>query len=411
MNYKLEKYFEGQKEKTKELLSKLVSFESTYGNERLIQDYIYESFIKRGLDISKMHISDEIKKSPDYTQTGENLSYEGRFNLFGKIKGSSEAKTMILNVHTDVVPASSNWGEAFLGTAEEYVVKGRGACDDKGGVAAIMIAVEALKQLGIKLKGNIEYQFVIEEEVGGNGTLAMIENGHTADCAIVMEPTDLYQCPAGRGAVWFEISINGKSVHMAEINEGISAIDNAIEVIEIIKRYEKEMVRKYGDHPLFRWHKRPSQINIGMIKAGEIPSMVPGYAVLEGGIGFLPNRRMEDVKHEFKEYIMKNTNIWLKDNIAISFNRLNNEAYEEVLELDCIRTMKECLIKNKLDGSARGFIASCDARLFHHLGKIPCIVFGPGSIKNAHSRYEKCSIEDIIKAARVLTEYMIRWCG
>ena len=160
MNYKLEKYFEGQKEKTKELLSKLVSFESTYGNERLIQDYIYESFIKRGLDISKMHISDEIKKSPDYTQTGENLSYEGRFNLFGKIKGSSEAKTMILNVHTDVVPASSNWGEAFLGTAEEYVVKGRGACDDKGGVAAIMIAVEALKQLGIKLKGNIEYQFV-----------------------------------------------------------------------------------------------------------------------------------------------------------------------------------------------------------------------------------------------------------
>ena len=139
--------------------------------------------------------------------------------------------------------------------------------------------------------------------------------------------------------------------------------------------------------------------------------MVPGAAVLEGGIGFLPNRRMKDLKCEFKEYILRNVNSWLRDNITISFNKLNNESYEENLELDCIQTMKDCLINNRLEGRARGFIASCDARLFHHVGKMPCIVFGPGSIKNAHSRHEYCSAEDVVKAARVLTEYMIRWCG
>ena len=407
---KLRYFIEGKKNETAKLLSGLVSYNSTYGNEGEIQGFLYEHLLSKGIDARKEYITDKIRKSPYYTQVSNENTQEKRYNLWGKI-GRSSGRSLILNAHTDIVPSNNGSNSYCRSEIENDIVKGRGACDDKGGVAAIILALESLNHFGVDLKGSVEYQFVIDEETGGNGTLAMIENGHAADCVIVGEPTELYLCPACRGAFWFEIVVKGRSVHMAEIDSGISAIDNAIEVIDILKGFEKVMVEKYGDHHLFRWHNRPSQVNIGMIRSGQIPSMVPDSAVIEGGVGFLPNCKMHDLMREFEDYIRQNVNAWLKDKISISFNKLKNEAYEEDVDLECVKTMGRCMEGNGLNGQPRGFIASCDARLFHHAGNMPCIVFGPGSIKDAHSEHERCSVADIIKAAEVLSSFIIEWCS
>ena len=410
LKQQIENYLISKKQDALILLSEMVSFNSVYGNECGIQEYLYDYCIKKELDIHKDYMSERLKESPYYTKTKEEILHRDRYNLIGSIKGNGTGKSLILNAHTDVVPATAEWPNAFLGEIKDNIVIGRGACDDKGGVLSIILAVEALKYFGVKLDGDVDYQFVIEEEVGGNGSLSLIEKGYRSNCAIVIEPTELYQCPAGRGAFWFEILVPGKSVHMAEINSGISAIDNAIEVIGILKEYEKKMVKEYGDHFLFRWHERPSQINVGILNSGDIPPMVPESAVIEGGVGFLPTRKMKDVMEEMSDYISRNINEWMRDKIVINYNKLQNEAYEEDISEECIKIMKNCLIDQQLNGEPRGFIASCDARLFHYAGKMPCITFGPGSIKDAHSSHESCNVDDIIKAACVITDFVLNWC-
>jgi acetylornithine deacetylase len=402
----------GKNEEVKLLLSSLIGFESTYGNEKEVQDYLFGYCMEKDIQISRHIISDDLKSDPCYSNSQNDVSFEGRYNLFGKIKGSGGGRSVIINAHTDVVPAPGSWEKAFAGEIHGDTVKGRGACDDKGGIVSILMAIDAVNHSKMKLSGDVEYQFVIDEEVGGNGTLSLIEGGHQADCAVVVEPTGLDMYIAGRGCVWFKITVPGKSVHMAEINQGISAIEHSIEIMNLLKSFEKEFVRKHGSHELFKWHERPSQLNVGMICGGEIPSMVPEKVIIEGGLGFLPNTNLKSVTEELKEFLYDNIHDeWLKARLKIEFNRLRNESFEEDAKCECIESMRGVLAMHGLDHQPKGFIASCDARLFHHHAKMPCMTFGPGNVRHAHSTEEECSAEEILTAAQVIADFIVAWCG
>jgi len=226
-----------------------------------------------------------------------------------------------------------------------------------------------------------------------------------------MESSQLNIHPANRGAIWFRIEIEGLPRHMGRKHEGISAIDLSYKVIQALYKYEDKIVADSANYPGFERYDRPVQVNIGMLHSGEWPSMVAASAVIEGGVGFLPNRSMEQVKREVKEAIESIDDKWLREHYKLSFPRLHNDSYETNYSHPAVVAMEKACREAGLSSEVFGWNVSCDARLYAKLGKMPTFVFGAGSIIDAHAKNEKVVFADIVKAAEAAVRFIIEWCG
>lgn len=410
MEDRIAAYLESQRGEVEKVLTQLCRFPSTYGNEREVQEYLFDYCRDIGLDIERQFIPQELKDDPHYTAHVDDLPYgRDRYNLVGARRGVGDGMSIVLNSHVDVVPAEAAWADAFNATCRDGVIVGRGACDAKGNVVTIILAMRTLDALDISLEGDVLYQFVIDEEIGGNGALAAIRLGHVADAALVLEPTGLRAHPANKGALWFRVDVEGRSVHMGRIGDGVSALEHAVEVMDIFRQYEGHLIDRYGDHPLFVGVERPIQMNFGIMRSGDFPSTVPGYAVLEGGVGFLPNKPIHEVMADLKGWIEERGSPWLREHFAISHQRLHNDAYAEDINDPFVQATAAALRASGLDDELKGWIASCDARLFHHVAGIPSVTFGAGSMTYAHSSEEQITSDEILKGASAIINLLMDW--
>ena len=160
----------------------------------------------------------------------------------GVWKGSGNGRSIILNGHIDVVPEGNlnDWEhDPYSGVVRDGRLYGRGSTDMKGGTVSLLLAMEAIKMSGIKLKGDVIFQSVIEEESGGAGTLAAVLRGYRADGAIIPEPSSMKIFPKQQGSIWYRITVKGKSAHGGTRYEGVSAIEKMNIVIN-----ELQIVRK-----------------------------------------------------------------------------------------------------------------------------------------------------------------------
>ncbi|MCD6308984.1 MAG: M20/M25/M40 family metallo-hydrolase, partial [Candidatus Latescibacteria bacterium] len=240
----------------------------------------------------------------------------------------------------------------------------------------------------------------------------LLNGGYTADAALVAECNDNIINPANRGALWFQLTTTGKATHMGEIDNGVSAIEKANEAIAILTEYEHYLIDNFMDHHYFRnLEHRPIQLCIGMIRSGEWPSMVPDKCEVEGGIGFLPNRDIDDIKAEMKQWILDRGDDWLREHFDIRYEKLHNAAYEIPPDhplVDCLSGVaKDAGISDEI----RGWTVSCDARLFTRVADMPVITLGPGSLVHAHSTTEQVKISEMIKTAKVYAFTAMDWCG
>ncbi|MBU7004396.1 MAG: M20/M25/M40 family metallo-hydrolase, partial [Theionarchaea archaeon] len=265
-----------------EFLLGLVGIPSVYGHEGEAQTYIRKSFEKMGTRAREVPIGEDLRKDPEYTHSEDTVPYDGRPNLVIEEGGEGFGNSLILNTHSDVVPAGS-WEDGFNPKVEDGMLAGRGAVDCKGHVGAVFLLFELLEEFGVELSGKLYAQVVIEEEIGGNGSLSLIRQGYIADGVVVLEGTDLTVCPANRGALWFKATVRGRPVHMAKKYEGVSAIDKSIDFIRLLYDYEGRLAEGSSGQPLFSEYAHPVQVNIGRMNAGDWPATVPGTSVLEGG--------------------------------------------------------------------------------------------------------------------------------
>ena len=402
---------DGMKEHAAELLTDLIRFPSVCGDEMDAVNYLKEKLESTGFNPNIIPMDTSIRNHPEYTYYTNEPTWEDRGNLVTDYGGKGDGKSLILNAHLDVVPAEE-WKDGFVPKREGDVITGRGACDDKGGVVSGYLALRALKECGITTSGRLSLHSVIDEETGGNGTLSLLHGGYTADAAIVGECTDNVICPANRGALWFQLTTTGISTHMGEIDNGVSAIETAQNAIGILKEYEKYMIENFMDHPYFNDLKhRPIQLCIGMIKSGEWPSMVPDSCQVEGGMGFLPNKDIDDVKKEMRQWILDKGDDWLKNNFNIEYNKLHNAAYEIPPDHPIVQTVRNAAPAAGISDHITGWPVSCDARLFPRVADMPVICVGPGKLKHAHSRIEQVLLSDILKTAKLYAFTSMDWCG
>jgi acetylornithine deacetylase len=392
-----------------QLLASLIAFPSVQGEEKGVQEFLLSAFRGRGLAAQPVAIDESIVLDADYTSCDRPIGYRDRYNVIVERDGGFAGRSLILNAHSDVVPARE-WSDAFRPTIAAGRVVGRGACDDKGQIAVLYLVLRALDSLGVELGGRLLTECVIEEEVGGNGSLALIRQGYTADGAVVLEPTELRIHPANRGVLWFRVTAEGRPVHMGRIYDGISAIDMSMDLIRALREYERELIEDSRTHPLFRMHRQPVQLNIGTMQAGDWPATVPARAVFEGGVGFLPNKRLSDIKRDLAGIVGRQGE-WLRTHTKLEFPKLHNEAFETPVDHPLVRAIQAACKGESLSAELSGWIVSCDARLFNRVGGMPTVVFGAGSLVHAHANDEQVEIRDLLTAAKALAALVVDWCG
>ena len=270
-------------------------------------------------EVTRVPLSNAIKDDEDYSDPVAGIEYDGRCNLRLRVPGTGGGKTLLFNTHLDVVPASEGQIRPFDPEPVDGVVRGRGACDAKGQVATIWALLATLKREGVRLKGDVVVHLVVEEEVGGNGTLKMARIGEQADGCIVMEPTDLRVLTSVRGAVWFRVKLTGRPGHSGSAGVTISALKMAVKTMEILERYHDRLLDASRGFPLFDPYPNPMPITFGKLHAGNWPAAAPAEAVIEGVLGLLPNKTRFEVMAEMRQAITDEADEWLREHFELEF--------------------------------------------------------------------------------------------
>ena len=412
----IENYIDRHADDAISLLQKLVQQPSVQGNEKGVQEIVIKKLNELQLEVDIWDPSYEELSTSEYFVPSRN-SYEGSPNVVGVLRGAGGGKSIILNGHIDVVPEGdrTKWRhDPFSGVIEEGKMFGRGTTDMKGGNVALLLALEATIKSGLKLKGDVIFHSVIEEESGGVGTLATLLRKYRADAAIIPEPTNMKLFIKQQGSMWFRVTIEGLSAHGGTRYEGVSAIEQAWKIHQGILALEKKRNAAITD-PLYSHIPIPLPINVGKIQGGSWPSSVPDVVTLEGRIGVGPHEIMQDVRNELINHIAEvcSNDDWLKNHPAkVEFfggqwvpNAVENtHPFAQLIQENFEKLYQR---KIKIEASPWG----TDGGLLGKVGGIPTLIIGPGETKMAHYPNEFIEIKEVIQAAKLFALMLTTWCG
>jgi acetylornithine deacetylase len=414
-HHTIETYIDHHKDDAISFLQRLVQQPSLQGNETDVQDVVIEKLKQLNLEIDRWDpVHAELALHPYFVESRK--SYENSPNVVGVLKGSGGGKSIILNGHIDVVPEGdlSKWEHVpFSGRIENGKMFGRGTTDMKGGNVALLLALEAIINSGIRLKGDVIFESVIEEESGGVGTLATILRGYKADAAIIPEPTNMKLFIKQQGSMWFRVTIEGRSAHGGTRYEGVSAIEQAWKVFDAIMELEKKRNVALTD-PLYKTIPIPLPINIGKIQGGSWPSSVPDLVTLEGRIGVGPEEDMKDVKRQLKDCLdaVPANDVWLRDHpVRLEFfggQWVPNAVEDSHPFVSVLKENYNAVYKKAVAVEASPW--GTDGGLLGKVGNIPTLVIGPGETRMAHYPNEFIELAEVIKAAKLFALTIIQWC-
>lgn len=397
-------------------LREMVRQPSVLGNEKGVQGLIFERLSEMGLTPEMWDLDLDLLRT--HRAFGElDIGYEDRPNVTAIWPATqSGGRGVIFNGHIDVVSPEplANWAYGpWDATVEADWLYGRGAGDMKAGIAAMLLAVEAVRASGVQLKGDVVLETVIEEECTGNGTLACGLRGLRADAAIIPEPHGLQASLATVGVIWFRVHTRGAASHVLAADSAVNAIEEMYKVITALRELETELNTGHR-HPLYRDLPHPINLNIGIIRAGDWPSTVPSACTMECRLSCLPGVTVDETQALVRETITAaaRADPWLRENPPeVEF--FGFRAVPSVVdpESDAMRTLASC--HESVVGGGLEFhpgTATTDQRFFLDYWETPATSYGP-TAENIHAGNERVLIPSIAEVARVLALYLLRWCG
>ena len=410
---KVSTYIDSHQQEAVDLLSRLVQQPSIQGNEQGVQAIVIEKLKTLGLEVDVWDPEYSVLAQHPYFVPSRN-TYAGSPNVVGTWRGTGGGKSIILNGHIDVVPEGdrTKWAhDPFSGLLENGKLYGRGTTDMKGGNVSLLLALESIVRSGIRLRGDVIFQSVVEEESGGVGTLATLVRGYTADAAVIPEPTNMKLFIKQQGSMWFRMTVEGRSAHGGTRYEGVSAIEKAIMAHQAVLKLEVKRNARITD-PLYK--SIPIPINMGKIQGGTWPSSVADVVTIEGRIGVAPEEEMAAVKFELKECLEElcAQDPWLKEHpITLEFfgaQWVPNRLDEHHPFAAAMKTSYEnvCGKPVTLEASPWG----TDGGLLGKVGGIPTLIIGPGETRMAHYPNEFIEVSEMIRAVRVFAHLLLDWC-
>jgi acetylornithine deacetylase len=413
---KLLEKIDQSRDKAVAFLRDMVVIPSVTGDEAQIQTFLSKYMTKIGLDVDMWETDwEELKKHPGYRPVDR--GYEGRPNIVAIGKGAGGGRSLLLNGHTDVIPVGGGEGwsdNPWSATIKNGRMYGRGTADMKSGVASHIMAVECLKGAGMKPKGDVYINVVIDEEVSGHGTLDTVIRGYKADAGISGETSDLAVQPACIGRIWFEIEIHGKPAGIQKRYEGISGIELGNKIVKAVADLEAKRVATIT-HPLYPNALDTLPCIIGSFSAGNYPSAFPANCLLKGSIGTVPGEDHEGVKQSLVDQIARAAaeDPWMK----LHPPKVRFVGYDaQASEIPRDHAIVETVCKNYKEITGRdpqisGRQGAADTRFLNLYANTPTVIFGPGSTAVMHADDEYVSIDDYMTSIKVMALSICDWCG
>ena len=418
------------------LLRELIAIPSLDGGESPAQRRVAAWMREAGLETDEWPIDlEELSRHPDWCHEVDRDEALGVVGWYGEpaagrgAAGNGAGRDLLLNGHIDVVPVGDEaawttppWDPAI----RDGRVYGRGAVDMKGGLVCALFALRAVRDAGVELRGRLSVASVVGEEDGGTGTLATILRGHSADGAVVVEPTRLHVVPAQAGSLLFRLTVHGRSAHGCVREEGVSAVEKFVPLFSVLRRLEAErcgvkeprsgaIVAGDPHAPLFAGYRLPWPIEIGTVSAGDWASSVPDTLVAEGRFGVAVGENVAAARRAFEDAIAcaAAADPWLSEHppdVEWWGGRFDPAVTDTA---DPIITAVTGAAAD-VTGSApplEGVTYGADMRLLVNVGRIPTVLFGPGDVRVAHMPDEYVPVDDLMLAAETLVVAAMRFCG
>ncbi|SMC84111.1 ArgE/DapE family deacylase [Lentzea albidocapillata] len=335
------------------------------------------------------------------------------WGLVGNTRSHGDGPTLILQGHVDVVPPGdlTQWqGDPFRPRVEGDVVHGRGACDMKAGVVAILAALAAIRAASATPRGQVSVHFVVSEEDGGLGAFGTLQRGHTGDACIITEPTGGALIIANGGALTFRIEVPGQATHGSTRYAGVSAIDAYLPIHAALARLEAR--RNAGADPLMSAYPVAYPLSVGTLQAGDWASSVPDLLVAEGRLGVALGEEPAQARAELEACVAEAcaSDPWLRAHPAVvtwpggQFASGRLPAGHPLADLvgdahaDVTRRARPV---------EQGAPYGSDLRLYAGAG-IPTLQYGPGDVRLAHGPQEQVSVSEVVTVTQALVLATLR---
>jgi len=341
-----------------------------------------------------------------------------RINVVARREGKSPGPCVHFNGHLDVVQTGAGWTvDPFGGEVRDGKVYGRGACDMKGGIAAAVVAVEALLDSGLPLPGALEISGTVDEESGGYGGVAYLaERGWFSkprvDHVIIPEPLNVDRvCIGHRGVWWAEIETHGRQAHGSMPFLGDSAIRHMSAVLERIEHdLYPALAARHSDMPVVPEGARSSTLNINSVHGGEseVSEGLPTPCVADScrmiiDRRFLIEESLESVKGEVRTLLdglareRPNFSYDLRELFSVAPTMADRDGPVATATASAVR---------RILGRDAAIVCSpgtYDQKHVDRIGRLKeCIAYGPGILELAHQPDEWIGVADMVASAKVM---------
>ncbi len=398
------------------LLQALIRIPSLPGDELPAQELIRAQMQSLGLALDWWTPTDPaLHAHPAWLPS--DIPYDRRPNLVGTWAGSGGGHSLILNGHVDVVPSGpqADWQHGpWSGDFSDGRVYGRGSVDMKAGCVVNLMVVKALQRAGVRLKGDLILESVVDEENGGNGTLACVLRGYRADGMIFTEPSGVLAMGiAQRGAQFFRLTVRGQAGGVERQYQLVNPIGKALAVYRAAEAFSLWR-QSSTSHPLYDpYFKCRIPLSICKISAGEWPSTIPAACVMEGSIECLPGEDIEAVKESFKRYLhaLSLDDPWFGEHpVEVEWFGLRLEPAEISPDHPLVRGLAAQVQAQLGQAPVIAGSGGSDQRLPVLYGGTPALLYGPGG-GMIHSVDEYVEFEEVLACLRVLANFAAEWCG
>jgi acetylornithine deacetylase/succinyl-diaminopimelate desuccinylase family protein len=308
-------------------------------------------------------------------------------------------RSLILNSHMDTVAPGEPGGwtsPPFGAEVRGGLLYGRGSADAKGPLAAMIVAFESIVGSHPDLAGKLILTAVSYEEESGLGTAAEVEAGTRADAAVVGEPTDLRVCTAHKGVLRLRVTARGKAAHASEPWEGANAISRMAPVIAGLDDLASRLGARRD--PLLG----PATLVVTMIEGGIGRNVVPPSCSLLVDRRLLPGESASQARAEVQA---------VTEPLGCGVEQFSlAEASSTAPQSPIVERALEARTAVIGEASmAEGFGACCDMWHLANRGAIPTVIFGPGSLSQAHKTDEHVAVADVERAVAVYRRLALDW--
>ncbi|HEY8417022.1 MAG TPA: M20 family metallopeptidase [Limnochordales bacterium] len=325
----------------------------------------------------------------------------GRPNVIGNLHGDGPGTRFLFNGHMDTVPPgpAADWeDDPYSGRIVDGRLYGRGACDMKGGLVAMIFATGLLRRLGRPPRGSVTVTAVCDEQTGSDlGTQYLIRQGYiNHDMAIVGEPTDMRIDVGHKGILQVKFETRGKAAHASRPWRGVNAIEHMHALMSHLRALGEKLQERRD--PLLG----PATLNISMIEGGTFQNMVPSHCSLVVDRRLVYGETEEQALAEFREALaacQRTVPGWQGSMHVLRFApamRVEPDAPVVLFLKDAIRTV------TGQEPPVRGKDAGTDATWLTNLAGIPTAIFGAGDYRSASlAANEFIDLEDLVASVKV----------